>query len=73
MECVRLDEHAIEIQLAKQLAHHRPLVIFATGVTGLADRQAEGGRIQRDLSNERGTAAGRGLDRPPQGLVSGDD
>jgi hypothetical protein len=69
MECVRLDEHALNIQLAKQLPEHRPLMIVAGGVAGLADRQAEGGRIQRDLSNERGTPAGGGLDRTPQGLA----
>ena len=66
MERIRLDQHTLEIQLAEQLPQHRPLVVFAGGVAGLADRHAQGGRIQRDLSNERRTPAGRGLDRTPQ-------
>ena len=36
MERVRLDEHATKIQLAEQLPQHRPLVVFAGGVAGLA-------------------------------------
>ncbi len=51
MERVRLDQHAAQIQLAEQLPQHRPLVIFASGVAGLADRHTEGSRIQRDLGN----------------------
>jgi hypothetical protein len=35
MECVSLDQHAIEIQLAEQLPQHRPFVVFAGGVAGL--------------------------------------
>ena len=50
MERIRLDEHALEIQIAEQLPQHRPLVIFASGVAGLADGHTEGGRIQRDLA-----------------------
>jgi len=69
MERVRLDQHAAQIQLAEQLPQHRPLVIFASGVAGLADRHTEGSRIQRDLGNERGTAAGCGHDRPSQGFA----
>ncbi len=69
MECVRLDENALEIQLAKQLPEHRPLVVFAGGVAGLADRHAQCRGIQRDLGNECGTTASRGLDRTPQGLA----
>ncbi len=51
MERVRFDEHAAQIQLAEQLPQHRPLVVFAGGVAGLADGQTEGGQIQRDLGN----------------------
>ncbi len=69
MERVRLDEHALEIQLAEELPQHRPLVVFAGGVAGLADCYTEGGRIQRDLGNESGTPAGRGLDRTPLGFA----
>ena len=66
MERIRLDQHTLEIQLAEQPPQHRPLVVFAGGIAGLADRQTDGGRIQRDLGNERGTSTGRGFDRPPQ-------
>ncbi len=41
LECVRLAEHALEIQLAKQLAQHRPLVVFAGGIAGPTDRHTE--------------------------------
>jgi len=69
MECVCLDENALEIQLAEQLPEHRPLVVVAGGVTGLADRHAQCRGIQRDLGNERGTPAGGALHRTPQGLA----
>ena len=36
MDCVCLDQHAFEIQLAEQLPQHRPLVVFAGGVADLA-------------------------------------
>jgi len=37
-EVVRLDQHTLVIQLAKELAKHRPLVDFArSGIAGLAD------------------------------------
>jgi hypothetical protein len=61
MERIRLDEHTLEIQLAEQLPQHRPLVVCAGGVAGLADRHTEGGRIQRELGNECGAPACRGL------------
>ncbi len=44
-------------------------MVFAGGVAGLADGYAQCGRIQCDLGNERGAPAGRGLNRPPQGLA----
>ena len=28
MECIRLDEHALEIQFAEQLPQHRPCVVL---------------------------------------------
>ena len=70
MECVCLDEHAFQIQLANQLPENRPLVVARGGVAGLADRHAQSGRIQRDLGNECGTSAGRGLHRASQGLAN---
>ena len=69
MESIRLDEHTLEIQLAEELAQHCPLMVAGCGVAGLADRHTEGGRIQRHLGNERGTATSRGLDRTPQGFA----
>jgi hypothetical protein len=69
MECFCLDKHAFQIQLANQLPENRPLVVARGGVAGLADRYAQSGRIQSDLGNECGTAAGRGLNRSPQGLA----
>jgi hypothetical protein len=33
---IRLDQHTVQIQLAEQLLEHRPLVIRARGVAGLA-------------------------------------
>jgi len=52
MERVRLDQHALEIQLAAQLAQNGPLVVFAGGVSGLADRHSKGGGVQRGLGDE---------------------
>jgi hypothetical protein len=66
---IRLDQHALKIQLAEQLLEHGPLVVLAGGVAGLADRHAQGCRIQRHLGNERRAAAGGGLDRAPQRLA----
>ena len=42
MERVRLDQHALEIQLTEQLPQHRPLVVIAGGVAGLADCDPQG-------------------------------
>ena len=69
MECVRLDEHTLEIQLAEQLPQHRPLVVFSGGVAGLADGQAQRGGVQRDLGNESRATTSGGLDRAPQGFA----
>jgi hypothetical protein len=69
MERIRLDEHALQIQFAEELAQHRPLVVSTGSVAGLADDHTQGGRIQRDLGNERGTATGGWFDRTPQGFA----
>ena len=69
MERVCLDQHTLKIQLAEQLFEHRPFMVLAGGVASLADRYAQSGRIQRDLGNECGAPASRGLDRTPQGLA----
>jgi hypothetical protein len=69
VERIRLDQHTVKIELAEQLFEHRPLMVFAGGVASLADRHTQSGRIQRDLGNECGAPAGRGLDRTPQGFA----
>jgi hypothetical protein len=42
MERVGLDQNSVEIQLAEQLPQHRPLVVIAGGVAGLADCDPQG-------------------------------
>jgi len=69
MERVGLDHHTLEIQLAKQLPQNRPLMVFAGGVAGLADRHTQSGRIQRDLGNERRPATCGGLNGAPKSLA----
>ncbi len=41
MERIRLDQHALEIQLTEELLEHRPLMVFAGGVAGLTDCHAQ--------------------------------
>jgi hypothetical protein len=72
MQGICLDQHALQIQLPKQLPEHRPLVIFSGGIAGLADRHALGSGVDCHLGNERGAAAGCGLDRAPQRLAVAD-
>ena len=72
MQGIRLDQHALQIQLPKQLPEHRPLVVLAGGAAGLADGYAQGGGVERHLGNERGAAASRGLDRATQRLAVAD-
>jgi hypothetical protein len=36
VERIRLDQHTVKIELAKQLFEHRPLMVFAGGVASLA-------------------------------------
>jgi len=64
-----LDHHAFEIQFSEELFENRPFVVLACGLAGLADRHAQGCRIQRHLGNECRTATGGGLDRASQGLA----
>jgi hypothetical protein len=52
MQGIRLDENALEIQLAEQLPKFRPLMVFAGGVAGLDDGYAQRYRIQRLLDDE---------------------
>jgi hypothetical protein len=69
MQGICLNQHALEIQLAKQLFEHGPLVVLAGGVAGLADCHPQGGRLQRHLGDECRTATSGGLNRAPQGLA----
>ena len=81
----RLDENALQINLAEQLPQHRPLMVFANGVAGLAValrllrsswpapgqlNTASPGQCRRSRPEAiRGSATGRGLNRAPQGLA----
>ena len=51
------------------MPQHRPLMVFADGVAGLADRHTKGGGVKRDLGNERGSPAGGGLNGTPERLA----
>lgn len=66
---IRLDQHAVEIQLAEQLPQHCPLLVVSRGVASLADRHTQSSRVEHHLGNEYRAAAGRGLDRAPEGLA----
>jgi len=65
MQGIRLDQHALQIQLAKELPQHRPLVVPTGGVAALADGYAQCSGVQRHLGNERGSPTGSGFDRAP--------
>jgi hypothetical protein len=43
MKRIRLDQHALKIQLTEERFEHSPLMVFASGVAGLADRHAQSG------------------------------
>jgi len=46
---MRLDQHPLQIQLAEQRFEHCPLMVFAGGVAGLADRHAQS--VSTDIEN----------------------
>ena len=52
MQGIRLDQHALKIQLAKQLFEYGPLGVLCGGVSGLADGYAQRCRVQRHLGDE---------------------
>jgi len=52
IERIRLDLRTVKIELAAKLFELRPLMIFAGGIAGLADRHTQGGGVQRDLGDE---------------------
>ena len=59
-------------QLPRQLSELCPLVVFAGGMAGLADRHAQGSEVEHDLGNQRRTVTGGVLDRAPQCLAVAD-
>jgi len=65
MQGIHLDQHALQIQLAKELPQHHPLMVLTGGVAGLTDRHVQSCRIERHLGNERQPATGGGLERAP--------
>ncbi len=73
MQGIRLDEQALEIQLAQQLFEHSPLMVFPGGIAGLADRQTQRRRVERYLGNERRPATCCGFDRAAQGFTIADE
>jgi len=52
VEGIRLDQHTLKLQLAKELLELRVLVALVGGVAALRDRQAQRCRVQRHLGNE---------------------
>ena len=52
MQRIRLDQHALKIQVPKQLLEDRPLMVLTGGLAGLSNRHTHGRRIQRHLSDE---------------------
>ena len=69
MQRIRLDEHALEIQLAQELLEDGTLMVLTRGVAGLGDRHAQGGGVQRHLGDESRAPTGGGFDRASQGLA----
>jgi hypothetical protein len=49
VERIRLDQHALKVELSQQLLEHGALMVFSCGVASLSD--------------ERGTTAAGGFDR----------
>jgi hypothetical protein len=66
---VRLDEQALEIQLAKQRFRHSPFMVLSSGVAGLADGHPHCRRVDGGMGNERRTPTGGGLNRTPHGFA----
>ena len=73
MESICRYQNALTIQHTEVRFEHRPLVVLAGDVEGLADGDAQGCRVQRHLSNERRPPTGGGLDRASQRLTVTDE
>ena len=69
MERIRLDKHAHEIQLPKQLVEQGTLVVLSCCVVGLGERHTQGRRIQRQLGDDRGATTTGGLNRSTNDLT----
>lgn len=73
MQGIRLEEQALQIQLAQQLFEHSPFMVFPGGIARLADRQAQRRRVARYLGNKRRLATCCGFDRAAQGSTIEDE
>ena len=73
MQGIRLDEQAMQNQLAQQLFVHSAVMVFIGGIAGLADRQTRRRRVERYLGDEPGPVTCCGFDRAAQGLTIADE
>ena len=70
---IRLDEQALQNQLAQQLFVHSAVMVFIGGIAGLADRQTRRRRVERYLGDEPRPVTCCGFDRAAQGLTIADE
>ena len=54
MQGIRLDQHALKIQLAKQLFEYGPLVVLASGVAGVSGERIRAAAFMARGSNGSG-------------------
>jgi hypothetical protein len=59
VEHICLDQNALHIKLAEQRCEHRPLVVLASGVAGLADRQNQSRHVHLAEEVAEGGIGGR--------------
>lgn len=69
MQGICLDQHALKIQLAKQLFEYGLLVVLIGTVAGMADHHDQVCRVQRHLGDECGSPTGGGLNGAPEPLA----
>ena len=53
MKRIRLNQHAIEIQLTQKLLENETIIILTRSVADLHDRRTQGRSVQRHLGDER--------------------
>ena len=73
MQGIRLDEQALQIQLAEQLFELSLLVVFLVDIAGLTDCQTQRHRVEHYMGNERRPATCCGFDRAAQGFTLADE